>query len=205
MDNDPRSSLATRPTLLFRLRDWKDHASWGEFYSLYERLVYGLCRKHGLSHEESEEVTQDVFKRVAETIQVFESDPTRGSFRGWLMNLTRWRITDKFRERHRRTVMLEDRHGSSETDQVETFLDETKLQQVWEEEWQRHVLDAARTRLATRVSAKHYQAFELHTQQQWPILKISTELGINPATLYVILHRLTKQLKAEVAQLKELG
>src|SRR5471032_3311695 len=92
-------SLLTRASLLFRLRDWKDAASWEEFYRLYRRLVYGLARRAGLMHDEAEEVTQDVFKRVAETIQNFESDPARGSFRGWLMNLTRWRIADKFRQR----------------------------------------------------------------------------------------------------------
>ncbi|MSU73452.1 MAG: hypothetical protein EXS43_14120 [Opitutus sp.] len=51
----------------------------------------------GLPHADAEDVTQEVFKRGAETIHEFESNPARGSFRGWLMQLTLWRITDKFR------------------------------------------------------------------------------------------------------------
>jgi hypothetical protein len=31
---------------------------------------------------------------------------------------------------------------------------------------------------------------------------VSSELGINPASIYLITHRLTKQLKAEVAKLE---
>jgi hypothetical protein len=43
-------------------------------------------------------------------------------------------------------------------------------------------------------------------RQQWPALRVAAELRINPASVYVIGHRLTKQLKAEVEKLqKQLG
>jgi hypothetical protein len=35
------------------------------------------------------------------------------------------------------------------------------------------------------------------------VLKVAHALGTNPATVYVIGHRLTKQLKAEVEKLRE--
>src|SRR3954466_7186399 len=96
--SNPGTSLLTRPSLLLRVREWNDSASWEEFHRLYRRLIYGRARRAGLSHADAEDVTQDVFKRVAETIHDFESDPARGTFRGWLLNLTRWRIADKFRK-----------------------------------------------------------------------------------------------------------
>ena len=95
-ESDPVSTLRTRASLLLRVQSWDDTTSWNEFHRLYRKLVYGLARRSGLPHEDAEDVVQEVFKRVAETIDAFESDPARGSFRGWLMNLTRWRITDKF-------------------------------------------------------------------------------------------------------------
>ena len=104
MDTEPSThghSVRTRPSLLFRLRDWQDAASWEEFYRLYHKLVFSLAQRSGLTRVEAEDVTQDVFKRVAETIHEFESNPERGSFRAWLMNLTRWRVTDQFRKRDR--------------------------------------------------------------------------------------------------------
>lgn len=201
---DPRS-LLTRASLLFRLRDWQDSASWEEFYRLYRKSVYGQARRSGLSHAESEEVVQDVFKRVSETIQGFETKPERGSFRSWLMNLTRWRIADKFRAR-----TPEAQHGEKRSDDTATgtgTLDRlpdpnASDDALWESEWQHNVLDAALARLARRVPAKHFQAFELYARQQWPVLRVSRELGINPASVYLITHRLTKQLKAEVSRLQ---
>jgi RNA polymerase sigma-70 factor (ECF subfamily) len=199
-------SVHTRASLLFRLRDWQDAASWEEFYRLYHKLVFGLALRAGLTRVEAQEVAQDVFKRVAETIHAFESNPDRGTFRGWLMNLTRWRIADKLRERFNaeqrqapRSPVPSDRTGT-----IERLPDAATLapDAAWEEEWQRHVLDAAFERLARRVPAKHYQAFELYSRQGWGVRQVARQLELSTASVYVIAHRLTKQLKAEVEKLR---
>lgn len=195
----PPSTLRTRPTLLFRLRDWQDEASWTEFYRLYYQFVFGFARRAGLSHADAEEVAQDVFKRVAETVHEFEADPARGSFRGWLLNLTRWRITDKFRARkpHERPGGASLFDVSDQLARIERLPDGADVNAAWDEEWRRHVLDAALARLARRVPAKQFQVFDLYKRQDWPVLKVARELGVSVAAVYLIGHRLTKQLKTE--------
>jgi RNA polymerase sigma factor (sigma-70 family) len=205
--DDTHSSLRTRPTLLFRLRDWQDETSWSEFYRLYYHFVFEFARRNGLPRADAEEVAQDVFKRVAETIHEFESNPERGTFRGWLMNLTRWRISDKYRAR-----LPHERQGPSgraadpaadRTCTIERLPDRTgPMVADDEKEWQRHILDAALSRLARRVPAKHIQVFDLYARQNWSVLRVARELEMNPATVYVISHRLTKQLRIEVAALQ---
>lgn len=196
------STLRTRASLLFRLRDWKDKKSWEEFYELYRRQVHGFARRFGLTNEEAEEVTQDVFIRVGNTIQDFESNPEKGSFRGWLMNLARWRATDKLRSRPRIGPSLHKDVSDDQTSTIERIPDPQQDGECWEKEWQNTLLEAALERLAGRVQAKHFQVFDLHVRQHWPVMRISSELGINPASIYLITHRLTKQLKAEVAKLE---
>ena len=202
MNPDSISELRTRSTLLFRLRDWKDAASWEEFYRLYRKLVQGLAERAGLTHAEAEEVTQEVFKRVAETIHEFESNPQRGSFRRWLMNLTRWRIADKFRERPRDAGPGARRESDGRTATIERVPDGDDANAEWDEEWRQHVLDAALERIARRIKPRHFQVFDLYVRQRWPVLKVSLELGIDPASVYLIGHRVTQQLKAEVARLE---
>ena len=205
-DDGTVSSLRTRPSLLLRVQQWDDTASWREFDRLYRKLIFGLARRSGLSQADAEDVTQDVLKRVAETIHTFESDPQRGTFRGWLMNLTRWRIANKFARRP-----LEDRASnrsprdepSTGTATINRVPDSADSDEAWEQEWQRHLLDAASERIARRVKSRHYQAFELYVRRGWPVLRVAAELGMNPATVYLIGHRLTKQLKTEVARLRE--
>jgi RNA polymerase sigma-70 factor (ECF subfamily) len=206
MRHDPGSSLRTRPTLLLRVRNWEDRASWEELHRLYQRLVYGRARRAGLSHADAEDVAQEVFKRVAETIKDFNLNPDRGSFRGWLMKLTSWRIADKFESRGRlpaRSPPTSHDAASAHTATIERLPAPVADEDEWDREWQLHLLAAAIDRVASRVKPRHFQVFELYVRQKWPVLRVATELGVNPATVYVISHRLTRQLKAEVEKLKE--
>lgn len=196
----------SRPSLLQRVRSREDTASWHEFHRLYRKLVYGLARRAGLSHEDAEDVAQDVFTRVAETIHRFESDPTRGTFRGWLMNLTRWRVADKFAARPKGeelTSGLRDTTATGGTGTLGRLPAPDRVDAEWELEWQRHVLSAACERLARRVKPRHFQVFELYVRRRTPVLQVAREMGMDPASVYLIGSRLTRQLKAEVAKLRE--
>ncbi len=200
------SSVPTLPSLLQRVRQWDDTASWNEFHRLYRKLVHGLARRAGLSHEDAEDVTQDVFKRVAETIHQFESDPARGTFRGWLMNLTRWRIADKFSARPKGEQLSggqRDSTATGGTGTLERLPAPDATDPEWELEWQRHLLDAACERIARRVKPRHFQVFELYVRRRTPVLQVARELKIDPASIYLIGSRLTRQLKSEVAKLRE--
>lgn len=208
MSTDPTvspSSLRTRSSLLYRLKDSGDSVSWDEFYWLYRKLVYGYARRSGLTHEEAEEAAQDVFTHVSRTIHEFECRPQPGSFRAWLMQQARWRIADKFRER-RRTPQGGGGERSAEDDDrtrtIERIPNEGAADEIWEREWQQHLLDAALARLSRRAPAKHFQAFDFYARQQWPVLRVSRELGMNPGAVYLISHRLTKLLKAEIKKLE---
>ena len=203
---DPDSTLRTRPSLLLRVQEWDDVASWNEFHRLYRRLVHGLARRSGLGHADAEDVAQEVFKRVAETIHAFESDPNRGTFRGWLMNLTRWRITDKFNSKARNehpSGRSADETSGPRTATIDRVPDGADADADWEKEWQRHLLDAACERIARKVKAQHYKVFDLYIRQQMPVPKVAEVLGTNAATIYVIAHRLTKQLREEVELLRK--
>ena len=184
-------------------------AGWrelGGFHRLYRRLVYGRARAPRLEHEDAEDVAQDVFKRVAETIRDFDSNPARGSFRGWLMKLTQWRIADKFARLGKTPAHSPSPAApggtSTGTGTMERVPSPEEDEDDWDREWQQHVLAMALERLARQVKPRHFQVFELYVRQGWPVLKVSSELGINPASVYLIGHRLTKLLKAEVEKLK---
>lgn len=206
MKTSSQPSLLTRPSLLFRLRDWADNSSWDEFHRLYRRFIQGLALRAGLNHAESEEVAQEVFRNVADRIKDYETRANRGAFRRWLMNQTRWRIADKFRERDRAAVHMDQGaqgDGEDGQDPMENLADNNPIDDFWELEWQKHVLDTALERVARRVPAKHFQAFELYARQGWPVRRIARELGISAASVYLVAHRLTKQLRHEVDGLRE--
>lgn len=198
--------LATRGTLLARLKNWDDADSWQDFSRTYERLILGVARKSGLDEAECQDVLQEVLLSVAKTIEGFESDPKRGSFKSWLLNLTRWRITDQVRKRHGlRSTSASPVHPPDETATVERVPDPggAGFEQTWEQEWQLSVMEAAIDRLRRRVKPKHFQIFDLYNQRQWSPERVARELGITRVQVYLVHHRLTKLLREEAARIED--
>src|SRR5213592_749369 len=90
---------ATRRSLIDRLHDWDDRKHWQEFFDTYWKLIYSAARKSGLTDAEAQEVVQETVITVAKKIDKLKYDPAIGSFKGWLLQITRWRIVDQFRKR----------------------------------------------------------------------------------------------------------
>src|SRR5258708_21076833 len=103
MPDAPTDSIPTRHSQLARMKDWQDQKSWQYFFDTYWKLIYSVAIQLGLSHVEAEEVVQETVLSVAKNIGEFKSDPAFGSFKSWLLLITRRRIADQFRKRPRLT------------------------------------------------------------------------------------------------------
>src|SRR5260221_9421232 len=99
MPDEPDELLPTRWTLIQRLKNLDDQESWREFFDTYWTLIYGTARRAGLTHTESQDVVQNTVIAVSKNIAAFKADPAVGSFKGWLLKQTSWRIGDQFRAR----------------------------------------------------------------------------------------------------------
>src|SRR5271170_2798797 len=136
----------TRATLILRLKNWQDQASWQEFFDTYWRLIYGVARKAGTTDAEAQDVVQETMLAVAKHMPTFTYDPNIGSFKAWLLNMTRWRIQDQFRKR-RTMDMTALQKRASDTTQT-GFIDRVpdpasqRFDEVWELEWQQNLLAA---------------------------------------------------------------
>jgi RNA polymerase sigma-70 factor (ECF subfamily) len=96
----------TRASLLSRLADPRDHEAWVEFVSLYEPVAYRLLRRHGLQDADAREVMQDLFVAVSRSIDRWDPDRERGSFRGWLRRVTRNLVINFLKARGRRVAAV---------------------------------------------------------------------------------------------------
>lgn len=193
---------ATRRSLVERLTNLEDQRHWQEFFDTYWRLIYGVARKGGLTDAEAQDVVQETIITVAKNITKYEREA--GSFRGWLLHITRWRIADQFRKRAPATLQQKTRGGGTRgTATIDRIPDGFDIAQTWEAEWQRHIFDAAMERLKRKVDAKHYQIFDCLAVKQWPAAKVASNLGVGIAQVYLVKHRLAAQLKKEVAALEK--
>ena len=74
-------------------------ANWKTFLDSYWRLIYDTALKVGLTEGEAREVIQELMLDVGWKVLKLGFDPTKGSFKGWVIHLTRRRIIDKLKKR----------------------------------------------------------------------------------------------------------
>jgi len=163
--------IPTRTTLLERLKDWRDASSWQEFFDTYWKLIYGVAIKSGLKDVEAQDVVQETMISVTKHIPGFKYDRNLGSFKLWLLNMTRWRISDQFRKRDSLALPILPDDTSLGTQWLEKFIDpaSANLEQLWNDEWEKNLLNAALTRVKRNLEPEKYQIFDFYVNKEWPI------------------------------------
>lgn len=196
----------TRKSLIARLQNWDDRKTWDEFYQTYWRLIYSVAVKSGLRQDEAFDVVQETILSIAKQSKENRYDPNAGSFKSWLLNMTRWRIGDQFRKRKKDTAMLqpdyEDEGGRGEAI-VERMEDPAgdKLERLWNAEWAKNLTKSGLERVKRKVSAKQYQIFDCYVVKGWDTEKVARELGVSVTQVYLAKHRVGSILKKELAEL----
>jgi RNA polymerase sigma factor (sigma-70 family) len=197
--------IPTRYSLLSRLQNWDDQESWRCFFDTYWRLIYSFALKSGLTEAEAEDVVQETVICVAKDIHKFRRNRQFGSFKGWLRNLTRWRIADQLRKRLPNQVdgCFSSSPDSSliEFDEISDAVD-AGFEDIWEAEWQSNLMDAALERVRRHVKEEHYQMFDLNVVKLWPAGKVARTLRVSVAQVYLAKHRILALLKKEVRRLE---
>jgi RNA polymerase sigma factor (sigma-70 family) len=197
--------IPTRATLLLRLKNWRDQSSWQDFFDIYWKLIHRVAIKGGLTRTEADEVVQETMIAVAKHMPAFNYDPALGSFKAWLLNLTRWRIADQIRRRKDFAELAppaeETSLGTSETNEPIDPAGEN-LDALWDAEWEFNLLEAAVAKVKRRVDPEKYQIFDFNVNKGWSPEKVAAAFGIPVAHVYKAKHRVTEQIKEEVERLR---
>jgi RNA polymerase sigma factor (sigma-70 family) len=204
---DGADTLKTRPTLLSKVRKG-DEDGWSRFYELYQRFIYGAARGAGLSHEESQDVVQDVMIAVRKYISDFIPDRNRARFRTWLGHMVQFRIADQFRRRRRNPLAHPASHGeappvegaTSTTDRLPDPK-ENDLGDLIDSKLEEAILDEARQFAKESVRMEHYQAYDLFDVQELSAREVAVSLGINPVTVRVWAFRVRRVIAQEMRRI----
>ena len=145
---EPNEHLPTRRSLLSKLKSWENQDSWRDFFDTYWRLIYNVSRKARLEEAEAQEAVQERIISVAKEMKDFRYDPAKGSFKGWLLTLTRRRIAGQMRKRYRSRMANRVNPNETSVDEEISLAHEEQLapEAVWDREWRTHLLSTAMTR-----------------------------------------------------------
>jgi RNA polymerase sigma factor (sigma-70 family) len=193
-------SLPTRASLLSRIRDVGNDASWREFFERYRGFIYGVARRKGLGHEDAEEVLQDTVVSVAKGLPRFVYRPEESSFRGWLTTITVRRVADQLRRASRRVgtlPLVEEPEGAA------TWLGAFDAHAaLWDEEWAGNLCRVALDRLRLVVSPRDFQVFDWTELRGHRNQDAAAAFGLSTVLVRVIRFRVRRRLDGVVRGLE---
>lgn len=197
--------LPTRRSLLDRLKDAGDHASWEDFHRTYRGLLFGVARRAGLNEHEAGEAVQDTLIAVAKKLPDFRYDPGKDSFKGWLLQLTRWKVADQLRRRASAGEPLPDEDDEASSADPQAALPGALhgFDALWDAEWERHLLVQALARVKRQVNPEHYAIYHLNVIEERPAAEVRRTLGVGTAAIYLAKHRVGAALRRELLRMRE--
>jgi RNA polymerase sigma factor (sigma-70 family) len=191
---------STHNSLIARLKDRDDDVSWRAFWVQYHPRLLAWCRSHGLSCEESEDLTQDVMARIANSIPNFVAGPG-SNFSGWLRTIWRNAWLDHVRYSSGRKKAV---GGSTAYRELQTIPIETadELATEMELEYQRYVLNLAKDIVAKSVTERDWSIFSSIVFGSIAATELSQRLGMSLSAVGMIKCRVQKMLRAEVERIE---
>jgi RNA polymerase sigma-70 factor (ECF subfamily) len=190
----------TRASLLFRLRDPRDHEAWVEFVAIYEPAIYRQLRKSGLQDADARELMQELFVAVNRHVGRWEPAKERGSFRGWLRRVARNLVINWMKNGQRRTIAF----GGPEAD---TLFDDLQAQGCpesaeFDRELRRSIFHRASETVRLEQSPKAWHAFwETAVAGNSPA-DVARQLGMSPGAVRVAKCRVLSRLRDVVSDME---
>ena len=187
----------TSLTLLEKLRDPNDAASWERFIALYTPFLFYWARRLKLNGRDAEDLVQDVFVKLLEALSKFEYDPAKGNFRAWLRILCFHRWSDLCRKRENQIKQA----GPGDIDGL--MAKDDGLEDLWNREYETFLV-----RQAMRLCDTYAQEFDATTLTAFrevmvnrrPIKEVAQQLGLTPTAVSLAKLRVLRRLRLDLAK-----
>ena len=195
--------LETRSSLIQRLKATINGESWEEFFHTYWELIYNVARRAGLSEADAQDIVQETVLKVHNSLDRFEYNRKRGTFKGWLRTVTRSRLNDFFKKQQRRPALNQPLEPAG--DELQDLEDPKgpEIEKIWDEEWSKNLIHSALNRTKKLTSPKQFQIFKCHYIDEWTVRETCRTLGVNAAQVYMAKQRVGKIFREAIETLQE--
>ena len=194
MDQD--SNPDTRNSLIVRMCNREDEEAWAEFVQIYQPLVERFIQRHRLQYADAAEITQEVLSRVARSIESWDPNHEKSTFRGWLYRITRNLTIDFLRRKQNEQNRIPVADPS-----LSQIVDSSGAESVeFQAEYERQLFQWAAQRLKPSFKPVNWQAFWLSTVEGMPVEEVADRLKVKCGTVYVARSRIMARMSKLIQQ-----
>jgi RNA polymerase sigma-70 factor (ECF subfamily) len=180
----------TRASLIVRLRDAADVAAWDEFVAIYGPLVHKLAMRQGLQAADAEDVVQQVFTAVSQSVGQWLERPNQHRFRGWLLTIARNTAIKTLTRRPHGGVGLGGDPALSEL-----AAPNGDWSRHFDIEYRREVYRWAAEQVQNTVTTSTWKAFQLTHIEGVSIAEAAKRLGMSVGSIYIARSRVISRLR----------
>ena len=189
---------STAVSLLDRLRQAPDEASWDRLVKLYRPLILQWLQKDPTLHDEAEDLAQEVLVALVKELPTFERQRT-GSFRRWLGEITHYRLLGFWRDRRNRA--RPEANLPAESVLAGLADPNSALSRQWDQDHDRHVVARGLELIKGDFSPTTWRAFRAVVFEERKPADVAAELGLTPNAVMLAKSHVLKRLREEIAGL----
>ena len=188
---------STRVSLLLRLKDADEVIAWEEFTAIYSPVIYRVAIKRGLQAADAENIVQEVFAAVIRSVSQWLERENRGKFRAWLLRITH---NESINLMTRKATRPLGKGGDAAYQLMEQIPASTKLEEMFETEYQNSVFQWASDQVKNSVTKLNWQAFWMTSIEGVTVDKVTQSLGMSRGQVYTAKSRVMAKIKKRVKQ-----
>ena len=183
----------TSATLLERLNDRTDSVAWNRLVDLYTPLINAWLRRHGVSADEAEDLTQEVLKVVVREVARFRHNGRVGAFRTWLRTITINCLRQSLRSRR---VQAQATGSSDITGMLDQLEDPASdLSRRWDQDHDEFVLQRLLDLIEPDFRSATWRAFRRQVIDGASAETVAAELGLTINAVLIAKSRVLSHLR----------
>lgn len=188
----------TRRSLVARLQQ-NHEESWSEFVAIYQPAIYRLARKKGLQHADALDASQEVLSRVHRSIEAWDPDKSKGTFRGWLYRITANTSINVLKKLARHPQAVGDTHVGELLDRVPCSADEDTS--LFRAEYRRELFRFVANAVRGEFGEASWSAFWKTGIEGKDAKSVAAELGLSVGAVYTAKCRVLSRIRESAQRL----
>ncbi len=189
----------TRNSLIERVKDVGDDASWLEFLGIYQPVVYRMAKRRGLQDADAQDVMQQVFTSIARSINGWTADEDRPPFRAWLTTIARNAITKALVRRPKDIAT----GSTSVVELLHSQADPAGTAEEMRTEARHEAVRWAAEQIRSEFTERTWEIFWQTSIEGVSIADVARSSGRSAGAIYVTRYRVISRLKEKVAEVSD--
>ncbi len=196
----PAQTWVTTTMLLEGLADAGNNQAWTCFVGYFKPILVGFARKSGLNQQAAEDFAQQALMEFFKSYRTGNYDRAKGRLSHWLFGIARKVLSQTFRKRRPEKSATDLQRSTSDSQPLDSFADPAAAQDLWQQQWEKMVMQICMDRARGEFDEKSFAAFEMYALEELEPNEVAERLDISRNAVYIAKSRILSRVRELIAE-----